>query len=77
MVVFWKEILGRQPQLSTPEKTKEEMRPIIHLRRNSLMIPMFLFDLVDLQNLLDHQIHHVLVTEKEWNLEVHHVSESL
>ena len=42
-------------------RTKEGMRPIIHLRQNDLMILMFLLDLVDLQ------IHHLLVIEKEWS----------
>ena len=59
---------------------KEEMRPVIRLRQNSLMILMFFLDQVDLQNLQDlldrqdrlahHQdglqLHHLLVTEKEW-----------
>ena len=67
---------------------KEEMRPIIRLRQNFLMILMFLLDQVDLWNLLDlldrqvnlahHQdglqIHHLLVIEKEWDLKVHRVS---
>ena len=79
MVVFLKEILGCQPQLITPGM-KEEMRPIIHLRQNSLMILMFLLGLVDLRNLLDRQVHlnchqdglqllRRLVIERGWNPE--------
>ena len=37
-------------------RTKEEMRPIIRLRQNSLMILMFLWDLVHLLDLLDRQV---------------------
>ena len=74
--VLEKEILGRQPQPITPG-TKQDMGPIIHLRQPSLMILMFLLDLVDLRNLLDSQVYHLLVIEKEWNLEVHRVSDCL
>ena len=63
-------------------RTKEEMRPIIHLRQNSLMILMFLLDQVDLLdrqvNLAYHQdglqLHRILVIEKEWDPEIHRVS---
>ena len=63
------------------------MRQIILLRQPSpSFIPMFLLDLVDLQdllNLLDRlayhqdglQLHRLLVIEKEWNVEVHRLSE--
>ena len=68
-------------------RTQEEMRPVIHLRQNSLMILMFRLDLVDLRNLLDLldrqvrlayqqdglQLRHLLVIEKEWDLKVHRV----
>ena len=66
MVVFWKETLGRQPQIITSEE--EEIRQIILLRQPSLMILMFLLDPVDLLDLLNHQnglqLHHLLVRER-------------
>ena len=68
-------------------RTKEETRPIIHLRQllPSLIILIFLLDQVDLRNLLDRQVnlanhqdglqlHHLLVIEKTWDLKVHCVS---
>ena len=43
---------------------KQKIKPIIHLRKNSLMILMFLSDQVD---------HHLLVVKKKWDLEKTHV----
>ena len=53
-VVFKMKDSGRQPQLILL-KTKEETKPIIHLRQTlpSLMILMFLLDLVYLRHLLN------------------------
>ena len=49
----------------------------MHLRRNALVILMFLLDVVNFQNLLDLQLHYLLVTEKEWTPEFKHVNEFL
>ena len=51
------------------------MRQLIHLRQKSFMI-LILWDLVDLENLQDIQIHHLLVAEEEWSPEVNHVNVS-
>ena len=64
---------------------------IIHLRQRSLMIMMFLLDLVDLRHLVDlmsrqvrlayHQdglqLHHLLVVEIEWEPEIHRVCDCI
>ena len=79
MVVFWKETLGRQPQIITPENDVRDGTNYPSPPNSSifLMIPMFLMDPVDLQDLLNRlahhqdglQLHHLLVIQKEWNLE--------
>ena len=91
-VVFWKEDSGRQAQLITPENEGRD-ETNIHLVQTlpPLMTLMFLLDLVDLRHLLDlmsrqdrlayHQdglqLHHLLVVEKEWEPEIHRVSDCI
>ena len=88
MVVLWKETSGRQPQIITPENEGGDETNYLRQPSLSLMIPMFLLDLVDLQDLLNllvrlayHQdglqLHRLLVIEKELNVEVHRLSDCI